>query len=82
MNTAGSTLDSDPIIKGMTAEHGGSCEDYRETVLDRAATDDDLGPIWLDDGVGALLQALEDMNILDDTIFLFQNIRRQISRYI
>ena len=60
------------MVKGMTEEYG-SCEEYRQTVLDRAnGNDDDLGPIWLDDGVGALILALEEREKLDNTIFIFQ----------
>ena len=68
---ANGTLDSDPMIEGMTLEHG-SCEDYRASVLARAVTNDDLGPIWVDDSIGALLKALENNGILSNTIFVFQ----------
>jgi len=62
--------DSDPFIKGMS-ENG--CEAYRQTVLDRAqGVYDNLGKIWLDDAVGALLHALEDNGQLENTVFLFQ----------
>ena len=61
---------NDPYIKGMSEDDG--CLAYRQTILDRAEDDDDLGKIWLDDSVGALLTALEDAGILDNTIFLFQ----------
>ena len=59
------------MIKGMTQEFG-SCADYRENVIARADEDADLGSIWLDDSVGALLQSLRDNEILDNTIFIFQ----------
>ena len=62
--------DSDPWIKGMSEDAG--CEAYRNSILERAEGYDDLGKIWLDDAVGALLHALRDNGILDDTIFLFQ----------
>ncbi|VEU40089.1 unnamed protein product [Pseudo-nitzschia multistriata] len=62
--------ESDPWIKGMSED--GGCAAYRQTILDRAESDDDLGKIWLDDSVGALLTALEDNGQLDNTIFLFQ----------
>jgi len=65
-------LTSDLVIKGMTEEYGGSCSLYRQSVKDRAITDKDLGSIWLDDSVGAILQALEDNGVLDNTLFLFQ----------
>ena len=59
------------MIEGMTLEYG-NCEDYRQSVIDRAVTDDDLGPIWVDDSIGALITALENKGVLDNTIFLFQ----------
>jgi arylsulfatase A-like enzyme len=62
--------DEDPFIPGMVEE---GCEKYRETVIQRSkGIDGDLGKIWLDDSVGALLRALEDNGIYEDTIFLFQ----------
>ena len=70
-DTAAGTLDFDPVIKGMTQEYG-SCTAYRDSVIARADNQNDYGAIWLDDSVGALLQALEDTNKLDNTIFLFQ----------
>eukprot|EP00536_Pseudo-nitzschia_multiseries_P014063 jgi/Psemu1/291231/fgenesh1_pg.652_\ len=60
----------DPWIKGMSEDAG--CVAYRQTVLDRALTDEDLGKIWLDDAVGALLTALKDNGQFDNTVFLFQ----------
>ena len=50
----------------------GDCESYRESVFDRAESNEDLGAIWIDDSVGSILMALEDKGILDDTIFVFQ----------
>ena len=70
-NTANGELPSDPMIKGMTEEYG-SCEDYRDTIFTRGNSESDYGPIWLDDSVGAILQALEDKGILESTVFLFQ----------
>jgi len=61
---------SDPWIKGMSEDAG--CRAYRDTIESRADTSADLGKIWLDDAVGALLQALSDAEVLEDTIFLFQ----------
>lgn len=57
----------------MTASLG--CVNYRETVFARAGnstTSHDLGAIWIDDGVGALLRVLEDAGRLNNTLFLFQ----------
>jgi len=50
----------------------GDCESYRESIFERAETNDDLGAIWIDDSVGSILMALEEKGILDDTIFVFQ----------
>jgi len=72
--TSAGTLSRDPQVKGMTDENT-SCEQYRQTVLDRAAgaTDNNkVGSIWIDDAIGALLTALEDSDQLDNTFFLFQ----------
>ncbi|KAL7540868.1 hypothetical protein ACHAXR_010440 [Thalassiosira sp. AJA248-18] len=69
-DTPAGTLDAEPIIPGMTND--GGCASYRETIFARAEEDDDLGMIWIDDSVGALLRSLENMGILDNTIFLFQ----------
>jgi len=69
-DTPAGTLSSDPIIPGMT--DGGDCTGYRQTIFDRAEDDGDLGAIWIDDSVGAILRSLEDIGALEDTIFLFQ----------
>jgi len=69
-DTAAGSLAADPIIPGMTDD--GDCQSYRQTVFDRAEGDSDLGAIWVDDSVGALLRALNDTGKLDTTIFLFQ----------
>jgi len=61
---------SDPWIKGMSED--GGCRAYRDTIVSRADTFEDLGKIWIDDAVGALLHALRDRGVLDNTIFLFQ----------
>lgn len=71
-DVANGTLASDPMIEGMTLEYG-NCEKYRQTVIARAETDADLGPIWVDDSIGALLKTLKKKGQLDNTIFLFQN---------
>eukprot|EP00547_Thalassionema_nitzschioides_P016687 CAMPEP_0194251322 /NCGR_PEP_ID=MMETSP0158-20130606/25181_1 /TAXON_ID=33649 /ORGANISM="Thalassionema nitzschioides, Strain L26-B" /LENGTH=490 /DNA_ID=CAMNT_0038988429 /DNA_START=32 /DNA_END=1501 /DNA_ORIENTATION=- len=71
--TPGGTLDQEPRVPGMTSDK--SCQDYRQTVLDRANGKRDnrsLGAIWLDDSIGSLLQVLEETNQLDNTFFLFQ----------
>lgn len=69
-DTAAGTLATDPIIPGMTDD--GDCTSYRQSIFDRAEEDDDLGAIWIDDSVGALLRSLKDMDALENTIFLFQ----------
>ncbi|GFH52542.1 hypothetical protein CTEN210_09018 [Chaetoceros tenuissimus] len=70
-DTANGSLDFEPIVPGMMGTHT-TCESYRKSIFERAESADDYGPIWLDDGVGGLIKALEDNNILDDTLFLFQ----------
>jgi len=62
----------EPHIVGMNGDL--SCREYRETVLNRASemSNTELGAIWLDDSVGALIHALEVTNQLSNTIFLFQ----------
>jgi arylsulfatase A-like enzyme len=72
-NVANGTLESDPVIEGMTAEYSDGCIGYRQSVFNRATFDNELGPIWVDDSIGALLKALEKNKILNETIFLFQN---------
>ena len=77
LHTPGGLLDTEPVIDGMTFDSTTntaiSCADYRQSIKDRAGTDDDdWGSLWLDDSVGALLKALETAGKLDNTIFLFQ----------
>jgi len=70
-DTAEGNGGEEPWVKGMSEDDG--CEAYRQTVIDRANGDyDDLGKIWLDDSVGALVQALKDNGVYENTIFLFQ----------
>jgi len=69
-DTAAGTLEADPIIPGMIDD--GNCASYRQSIFDRAEEDGDLGAIWIDDSVGALLRSLKDMGTLENTIFLFQ----------
>ena len=62
---------NDPWIKGMSEDDG--CEAYRDTITERANDNIyNLGPIWLDDAIGALVNALIDNGIYDDTIIVFQ----------
>ncbi len=67
--------DRDPWIKGMSEDDG--CVAYRDTIHQRATASGgeiyNLGPIWLDDAVGALVNALIDNGIYDDTIIVFQD---------
>mmetsp|Transcript_24567 Transcript_24567/g.52939 ORF Transcript_24567/g.52939 Transcript_24567/m.52939 type:complete len:1002 (+) Transcript_24567:237-3242(+) len=62
-------------VIGMTAEHGDDCVAYRDDVKARAGTSTsnaDLGSIWVDDAIGAIYQALNRTNQLEDTVILFQ----------
>lgn len=68
-------LPEDPMIKGMTLEYG-TCADYRDYVVRRAGgphnSNENLGVVWLDDSIGALIHALVDQGIFEDTIIIFQ----------
>ncbi|KNC82333.1 hypothetical protein SARC_05372 [Sphaeroforma arctica JP610] len=73
-DTANGQLDTEPDIVGMTTAYG-SCEAYRRTIFDRAGeleSNAELGAIWVDDGIGALIRTLEDYDELNNTIFVFQ----------
>ena len=59
-DTADGTLEADPMIPGMTEAYI-SCEAYRQSIYLRSDSEEDYGPIWLDDGVGALLTALSHL---------------------
>lgn len=62
-------------VIGMTAEFGNNCTAYRDDVKSRAGgstSNEDLGAIWVDDAVGAIMQALERNGLTDDTFVLFQ----------
>jgi len=50
------------------------CRKYRQTVLDRANSTEnkELGMIWIDDGIGSIIEQLESYGELDNTFFLFQ----------
>ena len=50
------------------------CSAYRETVMERAETNDDkeLGMIWIDDAIESILEMLTHYGQLDNTFFLFQ----------
>jgi len=78
MDTPEGLLTDEPVIKGMTVNstgHNIGCEAYRQTIMDRAGpqfSNKELGAIWIDDGVGAILQALEDNGQLNNTIIIFQ----------
>jgi len=61
----------DPWIKGMVEDEG--CRAYRDNLIERGEYDEDeIGKLWVDDAVGALMQALRDNGIFDDTIIIFQ----------
>ncbi|KAG7352792.1 iduronate-sulfatase domain containing protein [Nitzschia inconspicua] len=82
LDTPAGRLSEEPIIPGMT--EGIGCEAYRQTVVARAngtTSNPVLGSIWVDDAVGALLLFLESRNILNSTIFLFQEDHGQESKF-
>lgn len=62
-------------IPKMTAEYGNSCTAYRQGVIARAGgstENKDLGAIWTDDSIGALISTLDDVGELNNTYLLFQ----------
>lgn len=77
-NTPEGNLTSSDVVHsvhGMTAAYGGNCTAYRESILDRAGSsreNKDLGSIWADDAIGAIIDALERKGELDNTFFLYQ----------
>ena len=69
------------IPYGMTADFDerDGCSEYRQSVLDRATAsgismnrDKLAGAVWVDDAIGSLVATLEAMEILDNTLILFQ----------
>ena len=74
-DTVAGRLQNRPFIRyGMTADYGGDCREYRQSVLDRGGSYDDklAGAVWVDDAIGSLFQLLENLGIVDNTFFLFQ----------
>jgi len=72
--TPNGILDEEPIVPKMTGDYS-SCKRYRDTIFERSGystSDHALGSIWVDDSVGALLETLEEIGELENTIFLFQ----------
>jgi len=72
--TTNGLLEEEPLVPKMTAEYP-SCQAYRDTIFERAGNSTsahDLGSIWIDDSVGALIHTLKEMGELENTIFLFQ----------
>ena len=69
-DTPAGPIEDEPYIVGMT--HNQTCSDYRASVIARAddTSNLDLGSIWVDDAIGAVLTALGDK--LNNTFFLFQ----------
>lgn len=62
-------------IPRMTADYNGDCAAYRQSIFNRAApstNSKDLGSIWVDDSIGALITTLQMIGELDNTFFLFQ----------
>ena len=74
-DTVAGRLEDSPFIRyGMTADYGGDCSAYRQSVLERGGSWDDklAGAVWVDDAIGSLFQLLENLGIVDNTFFLFQ----------
>jgi len=74
-DTVGGRLSDTPDIPyGMTADFGGDCRAYRQSVVDRGGRNDDkmAGVVWVDDAIGSLFQLLERLDIIDNTFILFQ----------
>ena len=78
-NTVQGWLPEAPSVPyGMTADFDG-CYEYRQSVLERAAAseasmdrDKLAGAVWVDDAIGSLFATLEALDILDNTLILFQ----------
>ena len=74
-DTVSGRLSTAPYIPyGMTADFGGDCRAYRQSVLNRGGSNDDkmAGAVWVDDAIGSLLQLLENLNVIHNTFILFQ----------
>jgi len=74
-DTVAGRLPNPPDIPyGMTAEFGGDCRAYRQSVLNRGGSLDNkmAGAVWVDDAIGSLFQTLENLNVINDTLILFQ----------
>eukprot|EP00930_Biecheleria_cincta_P035177 TRINITY_DN24214_c0_g1_i1.p1 TRINITY_DN24214_c0_g1~~TRINITY_DN24214_c0_g1_i1.p1 ORF type:complete len:1256 (-),score=115.94 TRINITY_DN24214_c0_g1_i1:366-4064(-) len=73
--TPSGELATEPSVVGMT--RGTTCAAYRNTVISRNTVgssnqlDNNLGSIWADDALGALLSTLEGKGILDSTAVIF-----------
>jgi hypothetical protein len=52
---------ADGTLEAEMTEAYISCEAYRQSIYLRSDSEEDYGPIWLDDGVGALLTALSHL---------------------
>eukprot|EP00928_Gymnodinium_smaydae_P081382 TRINITY_DN64918_c0_g1_i1.p1 TRINITY_DN64918_c0_g1~~TRINITY_DN64918_c0_g1_i1.p1 ORF type:complete len:544 (-),score=52.82 TRINITY_DN64918_c0_g1_i1:54-1685(-) len=69
--TPSGVLQNEPQVEGMTK--GSSCAAYRSTVISRNSAsnekdkDTNLGSIWSDDALGALMTALSKKGALDNT---------------
>jgi len=68
MQTPSGILDEEPI-KYFPFD---TCQEYRDSVYNRSANLDELGPIYVDDSLGAILEALNATGKLNNTLIIFQ----------
>lgn len=72
------SLKSDPrITAGGLLEQPINVQPSRQSVLDRVKAaglpEEAAGPLWVDDGIGAILNKVEELGIADNTLIMFFN---------
>jgi len=80
LETPAGLLTTEPQVRHMTVDASTnsalSCASYRQTVIDRqdatqtSVQEQNLGGIWIDDSLAAMLSVLEEKNIKDDTVII------------